>query len=147
MNTVTITGLNRVSKPKPNKAGFTILAHFACQANGFALEGCALVRTPNNGLVAWPPKLDPVDGPRRALTITDDSLRHALMLNAREAYRALGGTDAEWIGSSIPMSPQESAALGERRVRVRRPRQANNEPVDEASGLQRYLSTGMTHSV
>jgi hypothetical protein len=101
-NTITITGLKRVTRPKPNRHGFIVLAWFDCEANGFGLQGCALVRTPKNGLVVWPPKLDEPDTPRRVLTITDDSLRHAMMQHAREAYRALGGTDAEWIGSSIP---------------------------------------------
>jgi hypothetical protein len=40
------------------------------------------------------------------VSIKDDSRRHAMMLHAREAYRALGGTDAEEIGSSVPMGPR-----------------------------------------
>ena len=103
---VQITGLTRVGKPKPNRTGQTILAFFDCEMRGLEMIGCALVRTKSGGLVAWPPKLDD-DDPRRRVRITDDSLRHGMMLYAREAYRALGGTDAEYIGKSIPMSPQE----------------------------------------
>jgi len=125
-NSVTITGLSRVTKPKPNRHGFIILAYFDCEANGFGLQGCCLVRTPKNGLVVWPPKLDQPDSPRRALTITDDSLRHAMMQHAREAYRALGGTDAEWIGSSIPMGLREI-------------REKEEERGSEDGGLQRFL--------
>ncbi|WP_145109943.1 hypothetical protein [Cereibacter sediminicola] len=106
MSEVEIRGLTRVARPKPNRAGFTILAFFDCAARGLALYGCALVRTPKNGMVAWPPKIEAEDGMRRRVEIEDDSLRHAMMLHAREAYRALGGTDAEWIGKSIPMGPR-----------------------------------------
>lgn len=124
MNAVTITGLNRVNSPKPNRGGSTVLAFFDCEANGLGLQGCALVRTPKHGLTVWPPKLDGPESARRAVNFTSDSLRHALMLNAREAYRALGGADAEWIGKSIPNGPR---------------------PIDEVEGeagegLQRFLT-------
>lgn len=102
---VQITGLRRVSKPHPNRGGSVILAYFDCEARGFDIKGCALVRTKAGGLVAWPPKLDKPDN-RRALTITDDALRHGMMMYAREAYRAMGGKDAEQIGKSVPMRPR-----------------------------------------
>lgn len=50
-------------------------------------------------------------GTRRGIRITDDSLRHSMMMHAREAYRALGGTDAERIGKSIPARPNPFAEL------------------------------------
>lgn len=102
---IEITGLRRVRVQKPNRGGSTIIAHFDCEARGLAFGSCCLVRTSKGGLVAWLPRLDGPDGERRFVTFTDDSLRHAIMLHAREAYRALGGTDAEWIGKSIPMGP------------------------------------------
>jgi hypothetical protein len=102
---IQIMGLSRVDKIKPNKEGHTILAFFNCEARGLQFYGCALVRTRSGGLVAWPPKLDHLNQTRRMVRIIDDSLRHAMMLHAREAYRALGGTDAEFIGSSVPMGP------------------------------------------
>jgi hypothetical protein len=143
MNTVTITGLSRVTNAKPNKGGSTIIAHFDCEANGFGFRGCALVRTPKNGLTVWMPKIEGPESARRAVDIADCSLRHALMLHAREAYRALGGQDAEWIGRSIPNSPQENedlAAQGIERVRVRR-KQHDDKPDDETEGLERFLAT------
>ncbi len=102
---VTITGLTRVSNPKANRGGSTILAYFSCELQGIELRGCALVRTRGGGLVAWPPNIEAQDN-RRAVCIADDSLRHGMMLHAREAYRALGGTDAEYIGKSVPMGPR-----------------------------------------
>lgn len=102
---VTITGLKRVAKPKPNRGGSTILAYFDCEMRGLELRGCALVRTKGGGLVAWPPNMTDDDN-RRSIRIADDSLRHGMMMHAREAYRALGGTDAETIGKSVPMRPR-----------------------------------------
>lgn len=113
MSAVTILGLNRVSNPKPNRGGSTVLAYFDCEANGLSLQGCALVRTAKNGLTVWPPKLEGPESVRRAVSFVDSSLRHALMMRAREAYRALGGVDAEWIGASIPMPPRQGMAVGE----------------------------------
>jgi hypothetical protein len=110
MPDVSITGLKRVNKPRPNQGGSKILAYFDCEVSGFELIGCALVRTANNGLVAWPPRLEDKEGARRAVVIRDDATRHAMMINAREAYRALGGTDAEWVGKCIPMGPRSNAA-------------------------------------
>jgi hypothetical protein len=101
---VEIMGLTRVAKPKPNKTGGIIIAFFDCEARGIEFTGCALVRTRSGGLVAWPPKIG--EDNFRRVRITDDSLRHGMMIYAREAYRALGGTDAEWIGTSVPMGPQ-----------------------------------------
>jgi hypothetical protein len=118
MNAVTITGLHRVSNPKPNKGGSMVLAYFDCEANGFGLQGCALVRTPKHGLTVWPPKLEGPESFRRSIVIMHDALRHALMLHAREAYRALGGTDAEWIGRSIPMGPHQDGNVCQGAVAV-----------------------------
>jgi hypothetical protein len=101
---VTITGLTRVSRPKPNKGGSVVLAFFDCQARGFELRGCALVRTSKGGLVAWPPNLENSDK-RRSILIIDDAVRHGMMMHAREAYRMLGGTDADVIGGSTPAPP------------------------------------------
>lgn len=94
---VEITGLNKVPKQKPNKGGSTIVADFDCKVGGFLLIGCALVRTAKNGMTVWAPKLERPDNVRRAVTIVDDHLRAAMLQAAREAYIALGGTDAEWI--------------------------------------------------
>lgn len=113
MHDVTITGLTRVARPKPNKGGSTVIALFDFEVSGLALAGCALVRTPRNGLTVWPPKLEGPNGSRRSVSFSHDSLRHAVMLQAREAYRALGGDDAEWIGKSIPMGPRAATSVME----------------------------------
>ena len=109
---IQITGLTRIQRQKENKDGNVILAFFDCETRGIGLFGCALVRTRSGGLVVWPPKLDVNHDSRRCIKITDDSLRHAMMLHAREAYRALGGTDAETIGKSVPMPPRKIGVDG-----------------------------------
>ena len=106
MSEVTVTGLTRIRAAKPNKGGSTVIAYFDCEARGLEFIGCAFVRTPKNGLTVWLPKIETPQPGRRAVNFTDCSLRHAMMLEARETYRALGGTDAEWIGRSVPMGPR-----------------------------------------
>lgn len=100
MHEITVTGLTRRMNPKPNQGGSTVLAFFDCNAGGFQLHGCALVRTSRGGITVWPPKLDQQMVPPRDIRFIDESLRHAMMEKAREAYRALGGTDAEWMNQS-----------------------------------------------
>ena len=97
MNDVTIMGLNRVSNPRPNKGGSTVLAWFDCQVNGFLMQGCAFVRTARRGLTVWPPKIDGPESSRRSVTFADEKLRKEMVREAQSAYRALGGTDGEWI--------------------------------------------------
>jgi hypothetical protein len=96
-NTVTVTGLTRVLRAKPNKSGNSIIAYFDAEARGLGFTGCAFVRTPANGLTVFMPKLgdDPKD--RRSVTLVDDQLRAAFVRAAQAAYRAMGGTDGEWI--------------------------------------------------
>jgi hypothetical protein len=42
------------------------------------------------------PSLQSEKGSRRSVTILEDQLNYAVLITAREAYRALGGTEAEW---------------------------------------------------
>lgn len=97
MPEVSITGLTRITDPKPNKGGSTVLAWFDCEANGIALHGCAFVRTARRGLTVWPPKIEGRDDSRRCVAIADETLRREMITRAQETYRALGGTDGEWI--------------------------------------------------
>lgn len=106
-HSIQIIGLSRVTQQKPNRGGAVILAFFDAEVNGFELRGCALTRTSGGGLVAWPPNLID-ENAQRCIRIANDSLRHSLMLEAREAYRALGGTDAELIGTSVAMGPRRA---------------------------------------
>lgn len=121
MHEVSITGLNRVSHPKPNKGGNTILAFFDCQANGLALTGCAFVRTSRQGLTVWPPKLEGADAARRSVGIADEQLRSVMVRQAQASYRALGGTDGEWIKTWDEEKTEEA---------------------DEGNGLRRFLLNG-----
>jgi len=55
LHAVAITGLHRITKPKPNLGGSTVLALFDCEANGFTFRRCAFVRTSRRGLTVWEP--------------------------------------------------------------------------------------------
>ena len=109
MPEVKITAISRVPNPKPNKAGSIILAYFGCEVGGFRFHGCALARTEKFGLTVWPPMIEGAAGrvgSLRAIDIIDDATRHAMMQAARTAYKAIGGTDAEWIPTRIrPTDP------------------------------------------
>ena len=100
MNAVTITGLN-IASGKPNKSGIRIIAYFDCRYAGLRLNGCALVRTRNNGLTVSPPRLEGPEASRRSVTILDSALRRQMMEAARTVYRALGGTEAEWVPHDV----------------------------------------------
>lgn len=138
MNAVTITGLTRVSNPKPNKGGSTVLAFFDCQSNGFMLQGCAFVRTPRHGLTVWPPKLDGPESARRSVTFADEHLRQAMIREAQAAYRALGGTDGEWMPRDNTRAAANFAAAAQR-IREKQERQGVDPDV---SGLHRFLANG-----
>lgn len=97
MTEVKITGVNIRRNPKANATGTRVLAYFDCEARGFVIAGCALAVTEKNGLTVWPPKLNGKDDPVRRLSIADDSLRHAMMSAAKDAYKLMGGEDLpEW---------------------------------------------------
>lgn len=146
MHEVTITGLTRASNAKPNKGGSTVLAYFDCAIGAFALNGCAFVRSPNRSLTVWPPKLDGPESTRRAVIIRDDRLRHDMMRAAQNAYRALGGTDGEWMSDPIYPVPSVANVANVATVAMSQPPEAREcsqeEPADAEGdeGLRRYLS-------
>lgn len=151
MTDVTIMGLNRVSNPKPNKGGSTVLAWFDCQANGFLMQGCAFVRTARRGLTVWPPKIDGPESTRRSVTFADEKLRKEMVREAQSAYRALGGTDGEWIRHDEEDAEEAAARYARERQSVANVASvAGQEPEtadparggDAADGLHRFLSTG-----
>jgi hypothetical protein len=138
MPQVAITGLIRVSNPRANLGGSSVLVWFDCEVVGFALRGCALVRTSRNGLKVWPPKIEGPEGQRRSVSITDDSIRHAMMIHARSVYQALGGTDADWIGKCMPQGPRPADGfVPSERTRDRPDRTASEDTQDE--GVLRFL--------
>lgn len=151
MTDVTIMGLNRVSNPKPNKGGSTVLAWFDCQVNGFLMQGCAFVRTARRGLTVWPPKIDGPESTRRSVTFADEKLRKEMVREAQSAYRALGGTDGEWIRHDEEDAEEAAARYARERQTVANVASvAGQEPEtadparggDAADGLHRFLSTG-----
>jgi hypothetical protein len=96
-NHVNITGLTRVTIQRQNKGGSTILAYFDAEARVFGLKGCAFVRTSNGGLTVFTPKIDSDTTDRRGVKLLDDQLRSCFIRAAQDAYRAMGGTDGEWL--------------------------------------------------
>lgn len=141
MHELTITGLNRIPDPQPNAGGSTVLAWFDARVGGLQLYGCAFVKTAKYGLTVWPPKLD--SGPRRSVMIVDDSLRSALTRAAQTAYRALGGTDGEYLrmldagGDPDPANPRAANyQAASRRIRAK---DTEVPAVDADAGLRRML--------
>ena len=142
MHEVSITGLNRISQPRPNKAGCTILAFFDCEANGFAMNGCAFVRTPRQGLTVWPPKLEANDHARRSVAIADERLRTVMVRQAQASYRALGGTDGEWMPHDPDDTIRRTANREEAARRMAVKQHVETPVADEDAGLHRFLSNG-----
>ena len=58
------------------------------------------MRTEKDGLVVWLPTFHADKShsgePHKSVAILNDSVRHSVLTAARNAYRALGGTEAEW---------------------------------------------------
>jgi hypothetical protein len=93
-----ITSLEMVNG-RTNQLGLTPIAFFSCDLRGIRIKGCQLMRTEKDGLTVWLPTFQAekgVGGPHKSVTIIEDQLRHAVLTAARTAYRALGGTEAEW---------------------------------------------------
>lgn len=131
MHEVTITGLTRSAKATPNKAGYRILAFFDCEVEGFGFRGCAFVRTPRNGLTVWPPKLTGPNAERCGVEIKSEHLRKEMVRCAQDAYRALGGTDGEWI------------RYDDETEDFRNQKQKASDVFDnDSAGLQRFLNGG-----
>jgi hypothetical protein len=99
-NDCRITGIVLVQGGRVSNGGNRFIANFDCNVRGILIKGCALVRTEKNGIAVWTPRMhSDKDDPRQArqsVTIIDDALRHTILDVARNAYRALGGTEAEW---------------------------------------------------
>jgi len=93
-----ITALEMIDG-RTNQAGLTPVAFFSIDLRGIRIKGCQLMRTEKDGLTVWLPTFHAekgTGGPHKSVTIIEDQLRHAVLTAARSAYRALGGTEAEW---------------------------------------------------
>ena len=100
---VKITGMNLVSDPKLWDNGDKLLAHFDCEARGFAMSGCLLIKTARRGFIAQLPRAENHRGERRAVRITESQLQHQMMDAARRAYVAFGGKEGEWTPNGKPV--------------------------------------------
>ncbi len=102
---VKMTGLQmRDSETGAN--GMRILADFDCEIfdGMLALRGCYFVKTATNGFTVWPPRGEP-GLVRRSVQLKNPALINAMMTAARDTYRAMGGTKAEWT----PQNRNEAA--------------------------------------
>lgn len=97
-----------LAKSEPNKSGDRIIANFDVETEQLKIFGCCLVRTRKNGIATWWPKI-PGPNRHRLVHIKDGTLANAITLAAREAYRTMGGTEAEWTPRSVDEAePEES---------------------------------------
>lgn len=96
MSDILITGMNLAKDPQKWPNGDILMAHFDCEAQGFAFSGCMLIKTARLGFTIRLPKLEDHRGVLRSVRITDASLRHQMMDAARRAYVAFGGKGGEW---------------------------------------------------
>lgn len=96
MHDVKITALIVRDFP-PISDGRRILAHFDCELmfGAVLVRGCSLVKTAKGGFTVWPPRSE-VNPIKSSVTFKADDLIAAMMSAARHAYRAMGGTEAEW---------------------------------------------------
>lgn len=148
METVTITGLDRVRAPKPSDAGHTILAYFSADVGVFNFKGCVLVRTARQGIAAWLPKLDDKRAHnQRSVTLNDEPTRNAILKAAREMYILMGGKDADWRSRDdddddaviVPQTAEQPAS-GRVTVEVRR-RVITSDTGEDREGLATFLGS------
>jgi hypothetical protein len=102
---IKITSIDIVNGRK-NNLGCRPIAFFSCDVRGIRIKGCQLMRTEKDGLTVWLPTFysDTASSrrePHKSVTILEDTLRHAVMTAARDAYRALGGNEAEWVPREV----------------------------------------------
>jgi hypothetical protein len=87
---VTITGLNRITKPKAWNNGDTALALFDVDAGGFHLKQCVLIQRKSGALASSMPRGDIEAGPRM-IYCHDLQLLDTITSAAKRAFEALGG--------------------------------------------------------
>lgn len=135
---IEIFGISRIPVPKPSPSGSVVLATFDARLNAITLHGCAFMRTARQGLTVLPPRID--NGGRReryAIEFADD-LRNQTVRAVQEAYRAIGGTDGEWMpreDDEIPRAARLSATA--RAVVVETIKRGDGDAED---GLRRFLA-------
>ena len=95
----TITAIERRDETKDHPSGHKLLAWFGFAAGPLRVTGCAFVKTSRNGFSVWMPNIPNQDS-RRAIHVIDHSFRMKLTTAVREAYIAIGGTEAAWTPHS-----------------------------------------------
>jgi hypothetical protein len=96
MQGIKITSLT-IRDFEPGDNGARVLAHFDTELldGALAVRGCSFVKTPKAGFTVWPPRAE-ANPVKSSVQIKGSALQAAMMAAARDAYRAMGGTEAEW---------------------------------------------------
>lgn len=89
---ITVKGIT-LADQKLGDTGRRIISFFDVVAFGIELRGCKLIRTDRDGLTVTAPSLDDERSSRRGVAFKSDVTRSAILKAARQAYRALGGSD------------------------------------------------------
>jgi hypothetical protein len=127
--TVQITGLKIIKNPRPNKSGYVVLAFFNCAANGFELDGCALMQL--KGMISISPPLIIDDTHQKRISIADPDLRDEITGSILLAYRGLGGKIPGDGGTANGKIPQED--------QPKRAAMSATVPAENDEGLARFM--------
>lgn len=106
---VKLIALRLVNFPA-ERTGSRVIAIFDCEVSGIELLGVDLIKTRHGGFSARLPRMGR-PGEQRGVRIPDCALHYQITAIARGAYRAMGGTEAEWTpsGSSDQVSAVQVA--------------------------------------
>ncbi|MBZ0127975.1 MAG: hypothetical protein K8F59_02560 [Rhodobacteraceae bacterium] len=87
---IQITGLSRVTSPKPNRYGDIILAYFDVHVDWLSIQGAAFVKLASGGLTTWEPLGKDDRLPQRSMKMCG-AVRREVAQAALPLFEAMGG--------------------------------------------------------
>ncbi len=130
METVTITGLDRMRDPQPTLKGHLILAYFTADIGPLTVKGCALVREFNGRLAAWLPNMSDTKAKTlRSINFNDDKTRETVLRQALHTFRQLGGKTDVRVAALQTMQPPPSRSP------------LNDDDGEDRAGLKSFLQS------
>ncbi|MBC7238308.1 MAG: hypothetical protein H5T69_20910 [Chloroflexi bacterium] len=87
---IAITGLTRVTAPKPNRGGDIIVAYFDAQIEWLTINGAVLVKLASGELTTWEPLAKDDRLPRRSMKMAG-AVRREVAQVALPLFEAMGG--------------------------------------------------------